>query len=506
MELREQRQRRLAQHAKKASESPSTMGMGHDDPTVSNPQKPNGEPVPELGDALVPPDIKKELKKESTMTYADFRKKLRADLGMAPVAPKAEEAPPPFEMKESEDEEPKEDVKADDGEDHSAVDALPEEEPMADPDNMMEPPMAADDMESALDDVKAMDEELKSLLEDTKEEPQALPEEDKVPPASYASYRKRLRQAMESMTPMAPAALGTDEMPALQSEPEMPPPMEEEKKSEDEEPKMEEVPQAMGDNMVPMMSEEEMEQAKLSSVHLQLFNASSDNPHYVIHFNGHPVASVALKDQDSPEEVAAYFTTDEYAKHVAAAIDKLGPREVLPSIHAKLYVAKVNSSKISKDIEARVRAEQEKDYKIKLSQTKENLNNIIALVLEASHKNYLLDNPLKDSLFEEMKSAGVYNPVPVIEAAFAKGGRKFFEAVLKKAEEWSEMHPEALADITSEVLRMKPTMPTVDTAANEAIHQAATASVPLRTYQPVDSEKDSLKDRFRSTLKLGGKR
>jgi len=158
-----------------------------------------------------------------------------------------------------------------------------------------------------------------------------------------------------------------------------------------------------------------------------------------------------------------------------------------------------------------------------MADIKDSLINAANIVLQGSLKNYLLDNPLKDALVRNMRSAGVDEVAAInaVEDAWMEAAPKFFSATLEKAEEWLGAPREVLEHHIKEISAMSyrhpgfgPSQEEIEVAAQVGMDQVPT-SVPIRTtasvYQPAPQQQARTpggqwnKDHWKQRLNLHGR-
>jgi uncharacterized protein Veg len=173
--------------------------------------------------------------------------------------------------------------------------------------------------------------------------------------------------------------------------------------------------------------------------------------HWVLFANGEPMAKITLKDQDHYDRIAAHFVSPDFAKSIIDGIQKHGLGETLKAVKAKPYVAKVDTNKKIVEIKAKLEASSNEAIKQKVAAIKAKFVENLGLVLEASANNFIVENPLKDALIADMTGVGIPEQVAseMVDNAFFSQGNKSLASILDKAEEWSNLTPEALKEIKS---------------------------------------------------------
>jgi len=171
--------------------------------------------------------------------------------------------------------------------------------------------------------------------------------------------------------------------------------------------------------------------------------------HWVLFANGDPVAKINLQDQDNADRIAAHFVSEDYARSVIQGIQAVGLHETLASTKAKPYVAKIDENAKIAEITARLESEAKESLRALTADAKSKFVENLALVLEASASNFIVENPLKDSIVAVMTSAGWPEPAAAeaVDNAFFQHGVKTLAGFLDKAEEWANYTPEAQSEL-----------------------------------------------------------
>ena len=173
--------------------------------------------------------------------------------------------------------------------------------------------------------------------------------------------------------------------------------------------------------------------------------------HWVLFANGEPMAKISLGDQDHKDRIAGHFVSPDFAKSIIDGISKHGLGETLKAVKAKPYVAKVDQNKKVMEIKAKLEASSAEAIKQKVASIKAKFVENLGLVLEASANNFIVENPLKDVLIADMTGVGIPEQIAaeMVDNAFFSQGNKSIASILDKAEEWSNLTPEALKEIKS---------------------------------------------------------
>jgi hypothetical protein len=240
----------------------------------------------------------------------------------------------------------------------------------------------------------------------------------------------------------------------------------------------------------------------INDVELNLFHEDSDNPHYTVMVKGEPVAKIALADQTLPQDQHELFLQPDYPQFVLEGIEQFGLADTLQSVHARYYAAKAFEGAVAAEMKKSAAADMVGESRRHIAKVKDDLGNVAALVIEASLKNYIVENPLRDALVQQMRSAGVDadSAVDLVEEGFRQAGSQYFTMILSKAEEWMGAPKEAMAHHIKEITGMNYRHPgyavadaEVDGEIPEAVETeeapmismaSVPRNVPLRTMAP----------------------
>lgn len=188
-----------------------------------------------------------------------------------------------------------------------------------------------------------------------------------------------------------------------------------------------------------------------ASVDMVLFQYDEENPAWAVFANGEPVAKICLEDQPNSADVRSLFLSQGYAETVKKACTQDGLQMTLDGINARPYVVAMERSAVVADIRKDLEIAQADSLREKQAEAAQDLMSSLGLVINAMNKGFILDNPLKDALYQSVASVGVATPVQAVEAAFEEAGPAFFEAAIAQAREWAAYSPEAYKQIEDSV-------------------------------------------------------
>ena len=205
--------------------------------------------------------------------------------------------------------------------------------------------------------------------------------------------------------------------------------------------------------MVFVLAEDQFDHVDSRDLDFPIFDPEGENPHYLVLHQGEPVAKIALQDQPLPEDHRGPFLAEKYTHTLRNSIDRVGLADTLSAVHAKIYAAQGYKSKIANEMKTAAKADMDQAFKVNMANLQDNLLNTITLAIDASVKNVLLENPLKESLVLGMRKAGVSErgAVEIIEHSFRDKGPEYFQSLMHKAEEWMGMNDESQRQIAAMV-------------------------------------------------------
>lgn len=175
--------------------------------------------------------------------------------------------------------------------------------------------------------------------------------------------------------------------------------------------------------------------------------------HWVLFANGDPVARVDLANQDERERIAGYFVTDNYAKNFTQSIHTNGLMQTLAAANATPYVAVIDRDDKLREERKKLKASFDESLRDATSKVKATLMSNAGLVVQAMVSNFIVENPLKDALVRGITAAGVPLSAAnkIVDDAYLEEGQNTFNAMLDKADEWSNTPAEAMATIAKAI-------------------------------------------------------
>ena len=223
------------------------------------------------------------------------------------------------------------------------------------------------------------------------------------------------------------------------------------------------------------------------AVDMTLRAANTDKPYYIVELEGHPFGELHLADIDTTEGLRDVFMSDTFTQGVRETVAACGPANAFETLGVRYYAAETRENEAILRAKAEIATHADASYKQRAASLKGNLLATLHLAMEASRKNFILENPLKDSLVENMRKAGMQERVAIdiIEDAFVKSGGEYFQAMIKQADEWLGWDADALKQIESAVTKMSyvhpldlaPIAPEADIPSAPAFERAAMAPV-----------------------------
>lgn len=266
------------------------------------------------------------------------------------------------------------------------------------------------------------------------------------------------------------------------------------------------VPENITNAVEPVVTQEELQNNNNGAdFFLSLFNEDAENPHYAVFMNGRPLAQFSLMDQDRPEEIKDAFISAEFAEHVAQTLDQFSPAEVLESLKAKYYYSVINHGKVAERAASVAEEQLEDQYISRLAALKEEFLNTVQLAFRASNKGsngQFIKNNMKAALRQALREAGVVNPMGLVDEVWANHAGEYFNAILNKAEEWMGYSPEALHEVTKEIIGSNAQEDTEESLAEEdGVTQAefnaannGIFNIPIRTSGALPRQEDDKED------------
>ncbi|MFA5135444.1 MAG: hypothetical protein WC505_06700 [Patescibacteria group bacterium] len=277
--------------------------------------------------------------------------------------------------------------------------------------------------------------------------------------AQFREMRAMRRQAAQT-TAAAPAEAPAAEVaPVTAPEPKTaeskPEEKEEEKAEEKEEDKGMEKDAAV--TWAPLMTPEDMQTRDgRIALDMTLRGADTATPYYVMWLDGHPFGELHLADGNTEEDLHDVFVSDTFVNGVRETVAACGPANTFETLRVRYYAAETKENEAVRKAKAEIAGHADAAYKARAAALKGNLMVTLHLAMEASRKNFILENPLKDSLVENMRKAGMSERVAIdiIEDAFVKSGGEYLKAMVNQADEWLGWEPEALRQIENTVTKM----------------------------------------------------
>ena len=229
---------------------------------------------------------------------------------------------------------------------------------------------------------------------------------------------------------------------------------EEEAEGEEEEEEAKEASvTADADNFAYVLAEDQFDSMDARDLDFPIYDSEGENPHYLVLHKGEPVAKIALQDQEMPEDHRGPFLSEKYVRTLQGSIERVGMADTLQNVNAKVYAAAASRGKIADEMKTAAKSEMDAAFRNNVANLQDNLLNTVTLAIDASVKNVILENPLKEALVVSMRKAGVSErgAVEIVESAFREKGTEYFQSLARTAEEWMGMPDEAYKSITSMV-------------------------------------------------------
>jgi len=202
--------------------------------------------------------------------------------------------------------------------------------------------------------------------------------------------------------------------------------------------------------------------------------------------NAKVLAKVAYKE-DLGDEID--FASKKMGADILKTVIKESLEKLAEKYGAEILVKSKEEEKEEEEKEGEKEGEEQKASvnEVSAEAVIQSLEKSLNLVGEMMNKN-LVENPLKEVLFEKLAKAGVENPVSVIEDAFMIAGKKFLERWLSEAVRYMNLEPSTFAEIERFVQEAKTRIPEYTPPKNEdyfrqleamELRRRASQSVPL---------------------------
>jgi hypothetical protein len=388
-----------------------------------------------------------------------------------------------------------------------ALDELPPEEEAQDEEEMLEDEMPPEE-EGQDEELPVEDEELpegqdEELPVEELPEPEGQDEElSEIPPEEEAQDEE-----LDEEIP-APEGEGEEEVPfappAGEGEEEAPI---DETEGDDEEVAVE-----------PIVDQDELEseEASADDLDMVLFESSAKvglGPHWSVFFRGRPLCAIRLADQENPAEIKELFVTDEYPKHVKdACASPIGIKETLNSLNALWYMGVVGTGQVAVEARQAAATQMEDEFASRLASLKEDLLNTINLAIVASNKGnrgLFIENTLKSACAQVMRDAGVAGASSALNEIWAEAAQTYMQNILKVAEKWLSYSPEAMQEVTAEIVGTvvdieddleEETPAAIQAEARRQVAGSSIQNVPIRTRQAEEDYRQTSTQRVASTL------
>lgn len=230
--------------------------------------------------------------------------------------------------------------------------------------------------------------------------------------------------------------------------------------------------------------------SKSAEVTMHLYNEKSSDPHWIVCAGGIPVAQIRLSDQDEVDRTAKIFTTAQYADAIIESAKQLDMSELLSGVHARPFVASVESAEVFKSVKEAMASEAKEQLRRAKANLRGDMINMLNLVVTAQSKNFIQANELKDNMFRKMRESGIEQDraVAIIEAAWQEKAASYFEDTFNQASKWMDMSPEAFAEVKEQIVGTQNRTPSIEVSAsaNDRLIPKESSNIPLLTTASID--------------------
>jgi hypothetical protein len=205
----------------------------------------------------------------------------------------------------------------------------------------------------------------------------------------------------------------------------------------------------------PVASLASLNKAGKNNIDMILFNETSENPFWNITVAGIPAARVCLASQDNPEDIKEVFCSEGYAKELMGHCGKVGFMSAMKQVRAQFWATTDTNAERAERMKAQAQASLENERREYLSSYKRDFLHCLSIAIAGINKNFYPDlgNPLKDTLFSNLRLAGLSEATAqsVIEKSFKEGAAPYFDALITKATEYMSLPKEAKAEISKAI-------------------------------------------------------
>ena len=197
-----------------------------------------------------------------------------------------------------------------------------------------------------------------------------------------------------------------------------------------------------------------------------LHAANEEDPFWNVIVKGSPFGAIHLTDQPHAEVIASTFRdSNTYATGVRDNIIRFGLEEVFRHIPIRRYAAVYSEGSEYREMRERISTAAAEEAKKLATAYAGDLVGLMLLAHAGFTRNiWPIENPLKFALHARLSEAGVRDPDAVLEEALAmplqSGGMKKPQSAMEmyigllaaKAEDFFEMEPKALAEVSKHIL------------------------------------------------------
>ena len=172
----------------------------------------------------------------------------------------------------------------------------------------------------------------------------------------------------------------------------------------------------------------------------------AENPYWVVQASGKPVAEVHLGDQDSPEDIRAFFCDQvKWPNTIAQSVEKVGLYDMLKGVKARFYANAVDKSALASRMKQEAVANIGSLRTEKLATLKSDFLDATMIAAESLNKGLIAGKPnaLKKAFVDRLMSLGISNPSLLVEDAFAEAFAPFMKQVMADAGDYLQMPKEA---------------------------------------------------------------
>ncbi len=204
----------------------------------------------------------------------------------------------------------------------------------------------------------------------------------------------------------------------------------------------------------PLLTEAQLEELEGSDITMILHSANAADPHYVMMAAGQPLCEIRQSDLNLDDRAKPMFVDESFGRAVASGIDSLGLRNALADLSPRYYALATTPTAEADRAKAEVQGDYEQAYQARVAETKTKVMDLMSLAFEASRKNFIVENPLRDSMRKALRQAGITDAVAVdlFESAMQESGADFIKNAMTQVNEWLGFEEAAIEQVRKTIV------------------------------------------------------